>query len=218
MGGVTQWFERVPFLYRPDTRIIRTAYHEGELRGTRSISVNNRFLLAAALFGLGLAGCSQTKPSLTDPGTAQQQQTRANRFDPYPTPSDNGFPSMAGTRPREYQAPAAEPMRADWNRWNPPCPAAGTAATQAPAAYPAAPYPPSGQPGSSAATPQAGPYATSGSLGSSQSTSPYAATSAPQTGRYAPAAYSGSSQPIPDSATQPAIPYSGATQMTPAGR
>lgn len=181
--------------------------------------MSNRFLLATTLFGLGLAGCSQTKPSITNPGTAQQQQARANRFDPYPTPPDNGFPSMAGTRPREYQAPASESMRADWNRWNPPCPAPGTAASQTPAAYPAAPYPPGGQNGSSAVAPQAGPYASSAYAGatSPQSASPYA-SSASQSGRYAPTAYSGSSQPIPDSATQPVIPYSGGVSAAPTGR
>ena len=186
------------------------------MRGTRSLSVNNRFLLVA-IVGSVLAGCSQTKPSLNDPGTAQQQQARANRFDPYPTPPDNGFPSMAGTRPRDYQTPAAEPMRAQWDYWNPPCPAAGAVAAPAPAGYPAAPYPPTGQNGPSAAAPQAGPYASSTYSGSPQSPSAYASPT-PQAGRYSPAAYSGSSQPIPDSATQPAIPYSGAGQAAPTGR
>jgi hypothetical protein len=100
--------------------------------------VNHRFLLAAALLGVGLAGCGTAKPSLTDPGTAQQQQARANRFDPYPTP-DAGLPSMVGTRPREYQDPASEPMRPKWEYWNPPCAAAATAASPVPAAYPTAP-------------------------------------------------------------------------------
>ncbi len=170
--------------------------------------MNNHFLLAAAFFGLGLAGCGETQPSLTHPGTIQQQQARANRFDPYPEP-DTGpsAASMAGTRPRDYQNPVAEPMRATWEKWNPPCPTSGTAAYPAPAAYPTAPYPPASQFNPSSAAPNTAPYSNPAYSGGSP-TGPYAPSS-PGT-RYSPAAYSGSSQAIPDSATQSAVPYSGA--------
>jgi hypothetical protein len=186
--------------------------NEGEACWPRSISVNHHFVLAVAIFGLGLAGCGETRPSLTHPGTIQQQQARANRFDPYPEPDTGPSPAtMAGTRPRDYQNPAAEPMRATWDYWNPPCPTSGTAA------YPTAPYPPAGQVNpSSAAPPRTGPYSTPAYTGAAPTSPSY--TPASPGARYSPAAYSGSSQAIPDTATQPAIPYSGAAPAVPAGR
>lgn len=77
-------------------------------------------LLNAAFFGLillGLAGCQSTAmPSLRHPGSAQTQQNRAVRFDPYPE-NDVG-PAMVGVRPRGYENPIPEPSRARWQLGN----------------------------------------------------------------------------------------------------
>lgn len=49
-------------------------------------------------------------PSWTNPGTLSQQQQRAIIHDPYAT--DTAGPDIAGVRPREYQKPLPEPVRA----------------------------------------------------------------------------------------------------------
>ncbi|HVU89566.1 MAG TPA: hypothetical protein VHD36_19715 [Pirellulales bacterium] len=63
--------------------------------------------IAAALIALALAtavGCSDVAgPDWFAPGTARQQRTRAQRFDPYPDPytaHDDG-----SARPRDYLLP-----------------------------------------------------------------------------------------------------------------
>ncbi len=71
--------------------------------------------LLCVLF-LGLAGCSATRPSLAHPGSAQVQQNRAVRFDPYPE-NETG-PAMVGVRPREFDKPITEPARARWQMGN----------------------------------------------------------------------------------------------------
>jgi hypothetical protein len=66
---------------------------------------------------LCLAGCQSTaKPSLLHPGSAQTQQNRAVRFDPYP--ENEPGPTMVGVRPRGYENPIAEPSRARWHLGN----------------------------------------------------------------------------------------------------
>jgi hypothetical protein len=84
-------------------------------------------------------------PCWLHPGDADTQQKVALRYDPYPEP-DLGTP-MAGTRPREYEVPPADPARARWfrnnenaNRWWKPQPAAAPPAVIAPP--PAATAPP----------------------------------------------------------------------------
>ena len=64
-----------------------------------------------ALFFLVLAGCQSTAPpSLTHPGSAQVQQNRAVRFDPYP--ENEMGPPMVGVGATGISRPAlghAEP-------------------------------------------------------------------------------------------------------------
>ena len=72
------------------------------------------WLLAAGLLvSSALAGCASTaKPNWLHPGTAQAQQARALRYDPYP--ENESGPPMTGDRPREYETPPPEPSRARW--------------------------------------------------------------------------------------------------------
>lgn len=77
------------------------------------------WIVMLILVALGLAGCSTSKPvtrpgtsgavgqsTLLSPGTAQQQQRQAERFDPYPDPRIG--PEVVGGRPASYQRPATE--------------------------------------------------------------------------------------------------------------
>jgi hypothetical protein len=65
------------------------------------------FLVALA----GLSGCAGTAmPRLRHPGSAEYQQGRAERFDPYPLP-DVG-PTIVGGRPLQFDHPAPENERA----------------------------------------------------------------------------------------------------------
>jgi hypothetical protein len=76
-------------------------------------------LLALGLLLLGVLGCSEKgmqktgMPSLAHPRSAEVQQKRALRYDPYPE-TEPGGANMAGTRPRDYMYPPAEPTRARW--------------------------------------------------------------------------------------------------------
>lgn len=72
--------------------------------------------LAAGLLLLNLmVGCKSTAPpSLLHPRSADVQQKRAERYDPYP--ETNVGPGMAETRPRDYQNPPAETTRSRWER------------------------------------------------------------------------------------------------------
>lgn len=63
------------------------------------------------------SGCAGRGPNWGYQGTALQQQQRAQRFDPYP--ENNIGPTLTGVRPREYEKPYPEPLRAQWERWNP---------------------------------------------------------------------------------------------------
>lgn len=66
---------------------------------------------------LVLAGCkSVSPPSWFHPGPAAYQQSRAERFDPYP--ENEPGPEIVGARPREFQKPPAEPSRARWLPWS----------------------------------------------------------------------------------------------------
>ena len=75
-------------------------------------------LLGVLLIGLMTVGCNSLDPNkfgmpnLGSPGTAETQRNRAVRFDPYPEP-DVG-PYTEGLRPRGYEKPLAEPLRARW--------------------------------------------------------------------------------------------------------
>jgi hypothetical protein len=62
-----------------------------------------------------LAGCfSLAPPQWGHPGTAEEQQKQAIRFDPYP---ENDIGPATNTQPRDY-VPLAEPARARWQRNN----------------------------------------------------------------------------------------------------
>jgi hypothetical protein len=80
--------------------------------------MKGRWSLAAGLTILGiLAGCKDiASPSLEHPRSADIQQKRAVRYDPYAEP--DVAPGMSDTRPREYQSPPAEPTRARWTIHN----------------------------------------------------------------------------------------------------
>ncbi|MGW8256835.1 MAG: membrane or secreted protein [Thermoguttaceae bacterium] len=74
------------------------------------------FVLVAIL-SLTLASCkSLARPNWFSPGTIQEQQRRAVRFDPYP--ENEPGPTIAGVRPRGYENPIAEPARARWHLGN----------------------------------------------------------------------------------------------------
>jgi len=78
--------------------------------------------LGAGLLVLGMiVGCQNQKgeqtvalPSLTHPRSAEIQQKRALRYDPYP--ETNVGPEMVGVRPRGYEDPPAEASRSRWER------------------------------------------------------------------------------------------------------
>jgi hypothetical protein len=79
--------------------------------------MKNLATLAAGLFLCGsFLGCQNEKlgkPDVFHPRSADVQQKRALRYDPYP---DTAGPDMSGTRPREYASPPAEVSRARWGQ------------------------------------------------------------------------------------------------------
>jgi hypothetical protein len=80
--------------------------------------------LASGVLVLGMiVGCQNQKgeqtvgtPSLAHPRSAELQQKRALRYDPYP--ATNVGPEMVGVRPREYQNPPDEVSRGRWGPIN----------------------------------------------------------------------------------------------------
>ncbi|NQT15499.1 MAG: membrane or secreted protein [Planctomycetes bacterium] len=75
------------------------------------------FSLLAAILVMGSVGCkSVSPPDWFHPGPAASQQSRAERYDPYP--ENEPGPTIVGARPREYQKPPAEPSRARWVPWS----------------------------------------------------------------------------------------------------
>jgi hypothetical protein len=76
--------------------------------------------LVAGVLILAWVGCKGlTRPAWLHPGTATEQQTRAQKYDPYPE-NDLG-PPVVGGRPMEYRSPPPEVQRvhpSDFrNRW-----------------------------------------------------------------------------------------------------
>ena len=73
-------------------------------------------LVCAAPLLVMVAGCSQSgkfgRPQWFAPGYAQEQQVRAQFFDPYPT-TESG-PLDPGARPRGFQEPPPEVSRGRW--------------------------------------------------------------------------------------------------------
>src|SRR4051812_37064308 len=72
--------------------------------------------LVVAAFLAGTACRSTETPRLAGPGTAQQQQIRAQDFDPYPS-TEAGPGGLTEGRPRDYQKPPPETARAKADRW-----------------------------------------------------------------------------------------------------
>jgi hypothetical protein len=63
-------------------------------------------------------GCQNlARPNLLHPGTAEEQQKRAIRYDPYPQ-ADMG-PATTNVRPKAYDKPISEASQARWflNGW-----------------------------------------------------------------------------------------------------
>lgn len=77
-------------------------------------------LLATAVL-FGTCGCSLIPPSWFRPGTAREQQLRAQQFDPYT--DVESAPEVVGGRPLQYEKPPPEAVRARPNelraRWFP---------------------------------------------------------------------------------------------------
>ena len=89
----------VPFLFPP--------------KGQGAIAMTKPWMRCMLLLSLGLAGCSSlAKPNWTAPGSAQVQQGRALRYDPYP--ENEPGPALTGTRPLGYQTPIPETSRSRW--------------------------------------------------------------------------------------------------------
>jgi hypothetical protein len=78
----------------------------------------NKFWLLApvALVAIVLDGCV-APPRILHPGPEKVQQRRAEWHDPYPENETGG--DMLGTRPREYENPRAEVLRAQPRRDSP---------------------------------------------------------------------------------------------------
>ena len=76
--------------------------------------MNKRLRWAAlAVLVVSFGGCRCfAPPNFSHPGSASYQQSRAERFDPYP--ENEPGPAIAGGRPLEYDKPAAEVGRARW--------------------------------------------------------------------------------------------------------
>jgi hypothetical protein len=84
-----------------------------ESNDTRRFVMDWQRSLAPGVILITLSGCSSiATPDWINPGSAQAQQTRALRYDPYP--DNEAGPAMVGVRPREYEIPPPEPSRARW--------------------------------------------------------------------------------------------------------
>ncbi|MDD4268632.1 MAG: membrane or secreted protein [Pirellulales bacterium] len=75
------------------------------------------FLIFLTLAAGGFGCRGMHIPRIQGPGTAPYQRGIAERFDPYPE-NDVG-PAVVGGRPRDFDRPAAEPVRAGWLRQPP---------------------------------------------------------------------------------------------------
>ncbi len=73
--------------------------------------------IAISLATAGAVGCSGfSTPHLTSPPpSAEYQQKRAQRFDPYP--ETETAPAIDGGRPRDFDRALPETTRARWAHW-----------------------------------------------------------------------------------------------------
>jgi hypothetical protein len=70
----------------------------------------------ALVVAVAVVGCrSVSPPNWAHPGPSAHQQSRAERYDPYP--ENEPAPEIIGSRPREYQKAPPEPSRARWIPW-----------------------------------------------------------------------------------------------------
>ena len=74
--------------------------------------MNRVWMLCLGVLLAAGAGCHVARPNWSQPGTAPQQQQRAQRYDPYP--ENEPGPKLTGVRPREYEKPIPEVDRARW--------------------------------------------------------------------------------------------------------
>jgi hypothetical protein len=104
------------FLWLAQTPIIRHATVTlGDGARTKSFAMKYLVLLLLAAALVAPVGCANiARPDWGNPGTADMQQLRAQQYDPYAEP-DVG-PNVSTGRPREFQKPLAEPLRAKWFR------------------------------------------------------------------------------------------------------
>ena len=63
-------------------------------------------------FLVSTIGCNVAPPSFLRPGTAAQQQHRAEDFDPYP--ENDVAPPVVGSRPLGFKKPRTEVERSQW--------------------------------------------------------------------------------------------------------
>jgi len=74
-----------------------------------------RWMVWGMLVVVEASGCAGLdRPNWFHPGPAQEQQLRAQRFDPYP--ENEPGPAITGARPREYEKPVPEVDRARWTQ------------------------------------------------------------------------------------------------------
>ena len=81
--------------------------------------MTKRVAMAAVTVGglLLSVGCQGlAAPPIFNPGPAELQQARAERFDPYP--ENEPGPEIVGGRPLDYDRPPAEPLRSRWLPWS----------------------------------------------------------------------------------------------------
>ena len=65
---------------------------------------------------LGVGGCATIeRPAWLHPGPAPIQRSRAEAYDPYPDAAAS--PQIVGGRPRDYDRPMPEALRAQWRPW-----------------------------------------------------------------------------------------------------
>lgn len=75
------------------------------------------FVAALVMLAFGAGGCAGlTLPRLFSPGPARDQRARAQKFDPFP--ERESAPALAGVRPRDFDRPLEEPVRAQFERWS----------------------------------------------------------------------------------------------------